>query len=137
MDITAEIITDFRNNYPQFSNVTTWTDAIVTQALCEGDSQTGSTRWGAYQDECHNTKQRGMFLYAAHLLTVYYPRGGDQTPSSDPSWAWNSKSLGDASVSYNTGSSDVSPGNAWLLGTLFGQQFYRIMRTVALGGFSV
>ena len=81
MPITAAIIAAFRATYPQFSNTTIWPDSIVTQALCEGDSETGSSRWGAYEDECHNFKQRGMFFYAAHWLTVYYPRGGDQPPA--------------------------------------------------------
>lgn len=137
MPITAEIIAEFRARYPQFADTAVWPDSVVSAALCEADAQTGSSRWGAYQDDCHNTKQRGMFFYAAHLLTVYYPNGGNQTPSSDPTWGWNSKSLGDASVSYDTGSSNLSPYNAWLMSTLYGQQFYRLMKFVSIGPIAV
>lgn len=135
--ITPEVIAEFRTAYPQFADLTTWPDSIVEKALCEGDVATGSSRWGAYQDECHNFKQRGMFLYAAHWLTVYYPRGGNQAPDPNPNWAWNSKTVRSQSISYDTGSQNLNPSDAWLLSTLYGQQFYREMRKAALGGVSV
>ena len=135
--ITPEIIAEFRTAYPQFADEITWPDSVVEKALCEGDVATGSSRWGAYQDECHNFKQRGMFLYAAHWLTVYYPRGGNQPPSVTPAWAANSKSVGDESILFNTGMQNLNPSDAWLLSTLYGQQFYRELRKAALGGVSV
>ena len=67
MPITAEIIAEFRARYPQFADTAVWPDSVVSSALCEADAQTGSSRWGAYQDDCHNTKQRGMFFYACSL----------------------------------------------------------------------
>jgi hypothetical protein len=137
MEITAEIIAEFRTNYPQFSNTTTYPDSVVTKALCEGDVKTGSSRWGAYQDICQNFKQRGMFLYAAHWISVYYPKGGDEPPATNPTWAWNSKTVRNQSISYDTGVKDLSPTNAWLLSTIFGQQFYGEMKKAALGGVSV
>lgn len=133
MDITAAIITSFRTAYPQFGSLTLWPDPIVTIALCEGDSETGGKGWGGYQDDCHNFKQRGMFLYAAHWLTVSYPMGGNSTANSNPTWAANSKSVGDESISYNTGSDSLNPSSAWLLSTLYGQQYTRLRRRAGMG----
>ena len=137
MDITPEIVAEFRTNYSQFSNVTTWPDSIVTQALCEADVVTGSSRWGAYQNECHNIKQIGMFLYAAHWLSVYYPKGGDMPPDPNPKWGWDSKTVRSQSISYATGSGKISPEDAWLFSSVFGQQYYTWMRIVGLGGVAV
>lgn len=134
MEITAAIIAAFRTNYPQFSDLVVWPDTLLTQALCEADAVTGSSRWGAYLDQCGNTKQRGMFFYAAHWLTVYYPKGGDQPPDPNPKWAWNSKTVRSQSISYDTGTSNLGPENAWLLSSIFGQQYYRLMKMVGLGG---
>lgn len=137
MEITAEIITQFRTAYPQFANTTTWPDSVVTMALCEGDVETGGKGWGGYEDDCHNFKQRGMFLYAAHWLTVNYPMGGNSTANPSPTWAANSKSVGDESISYDTGASNLNPGNAWLISTLYGQQFLRLRRRAGMGARAV
>jgi hypothetical protein len=137
MDITAEIITSFRTAYPAFSDAATWPDATLTKALCEGDVETGGKNWGAYEDDCHNFKQRGMFLFAAHWLAVTYPKGATDptTQSGSAKNTVTSKSVGDESVSFGAASvADIGDsGNGWLASTGFGQQFMRLRKRAGMG----
>ena len=137
MDITAAIITSFRAAYPAFSSATTWPDPVLTTALCEGDVETGGKNWGVYEDDCHNFKQRGMFLYAAHWLASNYPSGA-ATGSSQSGSAKNtltSKSVGDESVTFGAGTVQNigDSGNGWLASTGFGQQFMRLRKRAGMG----
>ncbi len=140
MDITPEIIASFRVMYPLFSDFTKWPDANITMALCEGDEETGS-RWRAYQDDCHNLKRRGMYLFAAHYLITTYPNGADYP--NQQSWMTknqiSSKSVGDESVSFVVANMDNvnHSGNSWLASTAFGQQFVRLRKRVGMGAIAV
>jgi len=141
MEITPEIITSFRTAYPAFDDDTAWPDNVVTMALCEGDAETGGRGWGSYDDDCHNFKQRGMFLYAAHWLASTYPKGAEDD-SNQSGTAKNqvaSKSVGDESVSYAvTAPSSISDaGDGWLASTAFGQQFMRLRRRAGMGARAV
>lgn len=140
MDITAEVITSFRTAYPVFSNVTTWPDVTLNIALCEGDVETGGKGWGGYEDDCHNFKQRGMFLYAAHWLAVTYPNGASTAENSNgaATFAVQSKSVGDESITYATGSLNSAPlGDTWLASTSYGQQWMRLRRRAGMGALAV
>ena len=140
MEITPEIIELFRTNYPEFSDDTTYPDAIVTQALCEGDAESGGCGWGVYDVDCHNFKQRGMFLYAAHWLFSRYPNGAtapSSTVNQGSAFSANSKSVGDESVSFDAGSNDISFGAAWLKSSMYGQQFLMLKGRAGMGARAV
>lgn len=141
MEITAEIITSFRTNYPVFAATATWPDSVVTMALCEGDAESGGKRWGAYEDDCHNLKQKGMFLYAAHWLATTYPKGATD-PTAQSGNANNTvtaKSVGDESITFGTATlSDISQaGDGWLASTSWGQMFMRLRKRVGMGAMAV
>lgn len=141
MDITSEVIKSFRTRYPQFSSGTKWPDAVVEIALCEGDAETGGCRWGNYVDECHNFKQRGMFAYAAHYLTVTY-RGdasSDNNVSPGAKQSVAGKTVGDESITYNVnkGLADLAAGDEWLATTQYGQMFLRLRRRAGMGAIAV
>ncbi|MBG6243633.1 MAG: DUF4054 domain-containing protein, partial [Candidatus Symbiopectobacterium sp. Dall1.0] len=78
MEITTQIVADFRVYYPEFSDETTWQDSGVITALAEGDAETGK-RWGRYPDgQVVSIKKRGMFAFAAHRLVMRQrSAGGD------------------------------------------------------------
>ena len=141
MDITAEIITAFRSKYPIFTDAPTWPDSVLTMALCEGDAESGGTRWGAYEDDCHNLKQKGMFLYAAHWLATTYPKGATDltAQSGSANNTLTSKSVGDESATFGAATlSDVSQaGEGWLASTAWGQQFMRLRKRVGMGALAV
>lgn len=141
MEITAAIITAFRLAYPAFSVLATWPDPVVSMALCEGDAESGGSGWGAYEDECHNFKQRGMFMFAAHWLAATYPKGAVDTTaqSGTAKNQVSQKSVGDESVSFAVmaPASISDAGSGWLASTAFGQQFMRLRKRAGMGARAV
>lgn len=142
MEITTEIITAFRTTMHAFTDVTKWPDVALSAALCEADSETGGRRVGPFVNECHNRKKRLMFYYAAHWLVSMYPgKDGATNPENiagGARYSAASKSVGDESISFNSGSiNNLSPGDEWLATTIYGQQFLRLRRRVGMGALAV
>lgn len=139
MIIDANVIAAFRI-WPlggqAFADVAKFPDSLIQYALCEADSDTGSSRWGIYQEECHNLKQRGMFYYAAHWLSVYYPDGLDSDVNQEARLNVASKSVGDESIAYRVPSM-LEVNNDWLTWSVYGQQYYRLRKRVGMGAVAV
>lgn len=132
MDITPEIVAEFRDYYEEFGSVKEWPDKSVTRALEEADEETGR-RWGKYKPR--SIKLRGMFAFAAHRLAM---RAITQTVSeggglASTPYAVSSKSVGDESVSYAVPSPNVMEqiANGDLMLTVYGLEFLRLRRRVA------
>jgi hypothetical protein len=136
MEITQEIIDLFRVRQRAFADDNKWGDDTIEQALCEGDAETGSCRWGAYDTPCQNFKQRGMFLYAAHYIASMYPTGDAGSVSGGSKGAVSQKSVSDESVSYAR-ATVLSQGDEWLGNTAFGQQFMRLRKRAGMGAVAV
>lgn len=133
MVITQAMIDSFRVEFPAFSDPVKWPDALISCALCEADAETGSSRWGAYDNECHNFKRRGMFYFAAHWLATNYGIAGvTADPSSDARLNVQSKSVGDESIEYRVPSM-MRVGDDWLTFTNYGTQFWRLRRRAGMG----
>jgi len=139
VDITPAVITAFRSSQKAFGDVTKWPDEVVEQALCEADAETGGKRWGAYQDDCKNFKQRGMFYFAAHWLAVTYLTQDASAPGTiSPTARLNvaAKSVGDESVTYRVGGIQDTEED-WLSLTNYGVQFLRLRRRAGMGALAV
>lgn len=139
MIIDIDVITDFRIwplGMQAFADTTKFPDSLIQYALCEADSETGSSRWGIYQAECHNLKQRGLFYYAAHWLSVYYPNGVDSDVNQEARLNVASKTVGDESISYRVPAM-LEVSNDWLTWSVYGQQYYRLRKRVGMGALAV
>lgn len=138
MIIDAYVITAFRISPlgHAFADTVKYPDSLVQYALCEADTETGSPRWGKYQEDCHNLKQRGMFLYAAAWLGSNYANGIDGAPDLEARLNVASKSVGDESISYRVPAM-LEVNNDWLTYTAAGQQFYRLRKRVGMGAVAV
>lgn len=139
--IDANIIADFRTwplGMQAFSDTTKYPDSLIQYALCEADTETGSCRWGAYEAECHNLKQRGLFYYAAHWLSVYYPapNGIDSDANQEARLNVASKTVGDESISYRVPAM-MEVSDDWLTWSVYGQQYYRLRKRVGMGALAV
>ncbi len=136
IEITDEIIADFRDSQPGFLDAGVWPDFVVRLALQEGDAETGGSRWGRY--EPRSKKQRGMFLFAAHWLVANYPKGARDESMVSPSaqHSVTSRSLGDESKSWSVPAAKDS-GESWLTSTQFGQQFLRLKKRSGVGAVAV
>lgn len=138
-DITAEVITAFRDSMAAFADLTAWPDDIVEQSLCEADAETGGKGWGAFANDCRNFKRRGMFYYAAHwLATTYVDQDASDAGNISPSARLNvaSKSVGDESVTYRVGAIQ-STEDDYLSLTNYGVQYLRLRRRAAMGARAV
>ncbi|RAW93964.1 MULTISPECIES: DUF4054 domain-containing protein [unclassified Photorhabdus] len=135
MDITAQIVVDFREYYPEFSDVTLWPDSNVIQALEEGDSETGK-RWLKYNARPASIKKRGMFAFAAHQLVM---RKRAIAGDVGAAYAISSKSVGDESTSFAVPSvtSDDLIINGNLPLTSYGLEFLRLRRRAGTGGIMI
>lgn len=138
MIIDADVIAAFRISPlgHAFTDTVKYPDSLVQYALCEADTETGSPRWGTYQEDCHNLKQRGMFLYAAAWLGSNYANGIDGAPDLEARLNVASKSVGDESIAYRVPAM-LEVNNDWLTYTAAGQQFYRLRKRVGMGAVAV
>lgn len=141
MIITPELIASFRASSQgrAFSDDTKWPDDVVEDALCESDAETGSKRWGAFQDVCNNFKRRGMFYFAAHwLATTYLTQDASDPTNISPSARLNvaSKSVGDESLTYRVTGIEKTQ-NDWLSLTNYGVQYMRLRDRAGKGAVAV
>ncbi len=139
MDITADVVTAFRDYYPEFSDATTWPDPLITKHLRVSDQETGSSRWGKYSaSPGPNFKARGMFSYAAHRAVISKASQKAAEAGGTPAAPTQveSKSVGDESVSYSVYRPD-SAAMAYQTGdlpsTIYGQEFLRLRHRAGMG----
>lgn len=139
--ITPELIAAFRSAQPAFSNVTTWPDNVVTEAFCEALPECGGRGWGSLDiNDCQNFKRRGVFLYAAHLLSITYNTAVGATDPTNINAAARlnlaAKSVGDESVSFRI-TAIQSAEDDFLSLTLYGVQYLRLRRRAGMGALAV
>lgn len=137
--VTPDMISSFREQMRAFGVDTTYPDWVVEESLWEAITETNQHRWGVYKDEPRNFRQRGIFYFAAHWLSIFYPTGvsgdgGNATQGTRLNPA--SKSVGDESISYRI-SAIQDAGDDWLSTTNYGVQFYRLRRRAAAGAVCV
>jgi hypothetical protein len=139
MIIDANVIAAFRI-WPlggqSFADTTKYPDSLIHYALCEADNETGGAGWGAYQEDCHNFKQRGLFYYAAAWLTTFFPDGIDGAAAGEARLNVASKSVGDESIAYRV-AAIMDAGNDFLTYTVYGQAFYRLRKRAGMGARAV
>lgn len=127
MEITSQIVSDFREFYDQFSDSTVYRDGDITKALCKADWQTGSGRWGIYEyaNYCGNTKALGLFSYAAHIISI--DRGAAATSAQGQIASAvapiSSKSVSSESVGFSRSSPTGGGFEDLLNSTVYGQEF--------------
>lgn len=139
MEITADVISAFREYYPEFADDGTWPGPLLTRHLCEADEETGS-RWGKYEGTC-SLKKRGMFAYAAHkavigkAVTRATENGGIPPGASQV----QSKSVGDESISYavSAPTSEQADQLGDLRSTAYGLEFLRLRKRAGMGALCV
>lgn len=133
MEITAQIVADFRAYYPEFSVIDEWSDAEITLALEEADAETGR-RWGRYTVPrvAQSIKKRGMFAFAAHSLVM---RRRAKDGDVGAAYAVSSRSVGDESMSFAVPSVTVDELtiNGDLSLTTYGVTFLRLRRRAGTG----
>ncbi len=138
MIIDADVIQSFRtwDLAASFTDTVKYPDSMVQYALCEADAETGGRGWGAYEDECHNFKRKGMFYFAAAWLQSNFPNGAGGDVNGEARLNVASKSISDESISYRVPSM-MEVGNDWLTYTVYGKQFFRLRKRAGMGARAV
>lgn len=138
MEITDQVIADYRDWYDEFADVNVWSDSAIRKALCKADFFTGSSRWGnyKYENSCGDFKALGMFSYAAHILTIAnaakITASNGQIASAIAPVA--GKSVSTESVSYSRSSKPSANGFDDLLNsTVYGQEFIGYQNAASQG----
>ena len=132
MEITADIVGQFRSRYPYFADTKNYPDDVVSLALAYSDDQTNSAGWGGYENIPLNLKQNGMFTWTANWLCVTYPDGADKPKNMNPypDYAVSSKSVGDESISYAVDTPPMT--DQFYMKTHWGQQFLGYKQRAAM-----
>lgn len=119
----------FREDFPAFANSGVWEDEAIQYYLNLANLVFDPLRWYDFLD-------LGIELFVAHNLVldqqgnVVGARGG--IPGTSGVGIVSSKSVGPASVSYDTTSGGEADGGAWNL-TVYGRRFLRLARMVGAG----
>lgn len=139
MEITDQVISDFREWYEEFSDTTVWSNPSVKKALCKADFQTSSSRWGLYKyaDMCGNFKALGLFAYAAHILSISNAakkttQMGQIASSVAPV---SSKSVASESVGFarSSGGANSNGFDDLLASTVYGQEYLGYWNSASQG----
>ena len=136
MEITDQILSDFREYYEQFADTTVYSNGAVTKALCKAKFYTGSSRWGIYEysNYCGNVKAMGLFSYAAHTLSIdnaakLTSSMGQIASSVAPV---SSKSVSSESVGFSRSAPTGGGYEDLLNSTVYGQEFIGYRNAVSM-----
>lgn len=136
MDITQDVIDDFRFEMRDFRDVSRWPDEDVETALYEAKPEAGGPRWGKFKVGDRDSKARkALYLLAAHYLSLTYPDStaadGAVVRTSTP-LNIASKSVGDTSLAYRVGEMQ-SAEDDYLSTTIYGTRFLKLRQNIAGG----
>jgi hypothetical protein len=121
-------IAKFREDFPEFSDVSRYPDAMLNFWAGLAAVMMIECRWGS-------AYEYGLELYVAHEAAIAARNAktgqGGGTPGMGVGLQ-NSKSVGSTSTSYDTSSTAEKNAGWWNL-TTYGQQFFRMSRMIGAG----
>ena len=122
-------VAQFRQDFPEFGNTTTYPDSSVTFWMTIAVSLVNPDRWGVLTDQ-------GIELVTAHHLVLAQRDQAAAAVGGVPGEVKGptaSKSVDKVSVSYDTGAVALSDAGFWNL-TTYGVRFMTIARAMGAGG---
>lgn len=123
------VISDFRTEFPEFSDTTKYPDAQITFWSSIAEQQVVLNIWG-------DLYSFGVKLYTAHEITLAYQAKLTASTGGNPGTFGGiaqSKAVGGVNVSYDTQSTSEKDAGYWNL-TNYGKQFLRLARMFGAGG---
>lgn len=122
-------LAEFRARYPEFASTTVYPDVIVQDWLDTADTFLVPERWGT-------SLNLGIGLFTAHFLALGRQSalsGANGAAPGVSSGVVASKSLGGASISYESIQGSFNNAGAWAL-TTYGRQYWTLFRMIGMGG---
>lgn len=121
-------ITQFRTDFPAFTNTTLFPDGSIQFWLNFADLSLDTSRWGTWLT-------MGIELFVAHNVAIDADAAMDAARGLPPGFSkgiLNSESVDKASAGYD--GSAVFDANAGFYNlTIYGQRFYRYVRMIGAG----
>lgn len=127
MDIPA-----FRAAFPEFTDTAVYPDAQITFWAALAEKQVLLSVWGTVYTQ-------GVQLYVAHEITLAAQAVKAAASGGAPGTFGGvaaSKAVGSVSVSYDQATTTEKDAGYWNL-TLYGRQFYRLMKIFGAGCFQL
>lgn len=115
----------FREQFPEFANTTSYPDPMVEFWSDLADSLISEDKWGT-------SKSYGVSLFTAHQLVLAKSNVDSTGLPGQTAGPANSKTVGSASVSYDTSSSTELSAGHWNM-TSYGKQYIRLARMFGVG----
>lgn len=121
-------IAAFRKTFPEFADLAKYPDALITFWSTFATAQVNPNRW-------KTQTLMGITLYTAHEITLAARdqktanSGGTPGGQSGPA---NSKTVGSATIAYDTQQAMEKDAGYWNL-TTYGKQFIRLARIFGSG----
>lgn len=113
----------FKNRFPEFINVSV---PRIRVFIADAELEMNESKWGDRYD-------KGLSYLTAHFLSIALKT---ETGSPASVAAVASKSIGDVSVSFANKSSE-SQVEAYYQSTVYGQEYWSMLRFVGLGAVAV
>lgn len=118
----------FRADMPEFADPAAYKDVMINRLSGVAQNQLDAARWA-------DMYQQGIEWWVAHFLALSRRNGmGGAAPGT--SGLALSKTVGKASVDYDTTATTIKDGGPWNL-TTYGTQLLWWARLVGIGGFQV
>lgn len=133
VEITPDVISDFRRMFPAFQDCISWPDMSIEMLMTEADAWTAGSAWGPYRlDDDRNFKKRGMYYLTAHFLSSFYGNDASDPTAVQPEARLNisGKSVGDESITYRITAME-STTDDFLSTTIYGVMFVSLRKRVA------
>jgi len=127
MDIAA-----FRVDFPEFANTTNYPNALITFWSNFGERMVLESRWDT-------EKPMGVALFTAHHIVLAKANEKASTVGGLPGQTIgpaNSKTVGSASISYDTNSTLETGAGHWNM-TSYGKQFIHLARMFGAGAYQL
>lgn len=122
-------LTTFRADFPEFTDLTVYTDDMVTFWSGLAETLLPSARWGSLWPY-------GVILWTAHNLVLQAQDVKVSTAGGTPgqvTGAVSSKSAGPVSVSYDSSAAKIEGAGDYNL-TKYGIRFKKLANIVGIGG---
>jgi hypothetical protein len=121
-------VATFRANFPEFSSTTVFPNTMITFWSGIGERLLIETSWG-------DLYEHGLQLFTAHKIAIAATNAKSAAAGGIPtglSGAVSQKSLGDASVSYDTSAAMIEGAGDWN-STEYGRQYISLARLIGAG----
>lgn len=118
-----------RTDFPEFSDATVYTDAMIQFWLDFATKLLSPDRWGALLDH-------GIELLTAHSLVLSHSAMGADGSTGGLTGLVNNKAVGSVSVGYDA-SSITLPNAANYNLTYYGRQYMYLVRLIGVGAYQV